>query len=405
MTKPLHHVLTRYAAQPVRQLSRWLIAVAAAATVFACGGGMTTTAGVGSGGTGAATSGAATGFGSVIVNGIRFDDSAAAVTFDDGIPAKSDDLRLGMMLDIIGKRDVGSATGKADTIASSSFAQGPVSLIDIPSGQLTVLGLVVTVSNSTVFEGVSGLGDPAMAAGTIVEVHGIPDEQGRLTATRIERKEIALADQLRLVGPVKNVNAQNKTFSLHGLTVRYQNAALPGLQNGISNGIVVRVKGSLLDAVTIAASSVGARDFSGLKREGVLVNLEGIITSIVSPLVFQVNGLDVNVANPSINVTPVLGSRVEVEGTIVNGTLLATKVEQKGNAQQASNLAELHGPITRLNIVAKNFRLRNSIVRWDANSVFEDGLTPEQLTENLNVVVKGRVTGNMVTIATIKREN
>jgi hypothetical protein len=405
MTKPLQHVLTRYAAQPVRQLSRWLIVVGAAAIVIACGGGVSTTAGVGSGGTGAAVNGPATGFGSVIVNGIRFDDSTAAVTLDDGIPATSDDLRLGMMLEIEGERDVGSAIGKADTIASSSFAQGPISLIDTSSGQLTVLGLVVTVTNSTVFEGASGLDDPALTAGAIVEVHGIPDEQGRLTATRIERKEIALADQLRLVGPVKDLNAQNKTFSLYGLTVRYRNAALTGLQNGISEGIVVRVKGSLLNASTIAANSVGARDFNSANKEGLHINLEGIITSFVFPSVFQVNGLNVNVVNPSINVTPVLGARVEVEGTIVNGTLLATKVEQRGNAQQTSNLIELHGPIVGLNTVAKNFRLRNTMVRWDANSVFEDGLIPEQLANDLSVVVKGRISGNMVTIGTIKREN
>ena len=61
-----------------------------------CGGG------VGTGGTGgdasAYAAGPITGFGSVFVGGVRFDDSAAAVEDADGSSRTRDDLRLGMHL-------------------------------------------------------------------------------------------------------------------------------------------------------------------------------------------------------------------------------------------------------------------------------------------------------------------
>ena len=79
-------------------LWRWaqggLIAAGLAMLVVACGGG------VGSGGTGGFASGPISGFGSVIVNGVRFDDTFATVVDGDGTTRTRDDLRLGMTVDI-----------------------------------------------------------------------------------------------------------------------------------------------------------------------------------------------------------------------------------------------------------------------------------------------------------------
>ena len=61
----------------VRRL-RWLASALAASLLIACGGGIDLAGGVGSGGSGLAE-GTITGFGSVIVDGTRYDDSAAQV--------------------------------------------------------------------------------------------------------------------------------------------------------------------------------------------------------------------------------------------------------------------------------------------------------------------------------------
>ena len=92
---------------PAIGLGRWwrsllaLVLVAAVAVGCGGGGGSTSVAGVGSGGTGSFTSGPITGFGSIIVNGIRFDESAASasgsIKDDDGVVGSSGSLKLGMV--------------------------------------------------------------------------------------------------------------------------------------------------------------------------------------------------------------------------------------------------------------------------------------------------------------------
>ena len=70
-----------------------LLVLSAAAALASCGGG------VGSGGTGSFASGPITGFGSVIVGGVRFDDSTANVEDGEGGRRSRDELRLGPFSD------------------------------------------------------------------------------------------------------------------------------------------------------------------------------------------------------------------------------------------------------------------------------------------------------------------
>ena len=71
----------------------------AVALLSACGGGGGGSASVSSdpaGGSGAYSMGAISGFGSIIVNGVRHDDKSARVFDDDGAARRSDELKLGM---------------------------------------------------------------------------------------------------------------------------------------------------------------------------------------------------------------------------------------------------------------------------------------------------------------------
>src|SRR4051812_46921799 len=92
------------AGSPARQ---WIQLVAATALLAGCGGGGgdAATSPLGGSSSSSGTSFAAgtiAGFGSVIVNGVRFDDSKAKVSDDDGGAAASSALRLGMQVEIQG---------------------------------------------------------------------------------------------------------------------------------------------------------------------------------------------------------------------------------------------------------------------------------------------------------------
>jgi hypothetical protein len=385
----------------------WLAIVAAlAAFLVACGGGGGGggIAAVGSGGTGAVFSGTISGFGSVIVNNVRIDDSTATVTLDDDSIARSLDLKLGMVVEIEGQKDDSGTTGKATSISGYSQVQGPVSAINLAGNQLTVLGVVVTVTPATTFDGAGVTGLGSLAANNIVEIYGIRDASGGVKATRIERK--TATTEVRLVGTVQNSSAT--TFTLNGITVQYLPANLVNLQNGISNGSVVRVKGTLSAPTTIVASKVRAISLTPAIKEGEQVELEGIVTKFTSATDFEVNGLRVTIPGSAKQQgTPALGARIEVEGAVRNNILVATKVEVKDDTQVKADANEVTSTISSIDTPNKTFTLRSGTVtvKWDSNTRFDDSTLPRgaaDLTVNASVEVKGQVTGNVLLASKIE---
>ena len=65
-----------------------------------------------------------------------------------------------------------SASAKAVAFRYGSLVLGVVSAVDAAAGTLTVLGQVVDVSCSTVFDDALAAGLSAVAVGAVVEVHG-----------------------------------------------------------------------------------------------------------------------------------------------------------------------------------------------------------------------------------------
>ncbi|HEY5579811.1 MAG TPA: DUF5666 domain-containing protein, partial [Rhodoferax sp.] len=176
--------------QPNLYLTRrhWL--ALAASAVSGCGGGSaSTTAGLpGTGGTGVVYSqGSISGFGSVIVNGIKFDDHAAIVQLD-GTTLGSADLRLGMVASVQGERGADPKLGTASHIAVWSIAQGLVT--NVAQGvatEFTVAGIKVQADANTVFDGLANAS--AVAKGQRVAVWGLQagaDDSRRWHATRVE---------------------------------------------------------------------------------------------------------------------------------------------------------------------------------------------------------------------------
>ena len=101
-----------------------LAMLGAAAALAGCGGGGDDTAGVGLGGTGAFSVGPITGIGSIIVNGIRYDDSSASIDNDDS-PFRREDFRLGMVVAVQGSPVV-NGRSTASRIVLTSELVGPM---------------------------------------------------------------------------------------------------------------------------------------------------------------------------------------------------------------------------------------------------------------------------------------
>ncbi len=272
------------------------------------------------------------GFGSVIINGVRYESESATVS-KEGKTASQTDLKAG---EIITLRAETGADGvpRAKSIEQSRLVQGSVTAIDAAGNTLTIAGIVITVTDTTVFDaGISG-GLAGIAVGDRIEVHGfVGATSGAATATRIEKADPA-ETEIEVTGKVTALDATNKRFTIGTQVIDYSTATFFGIAaTGPVDGELVEVKGtSLLADGTLKATRVKRED-GGLKgARGDGGDLHGAVTRFVSAADFDVNGQKVTTASSTVYVGGTtadlkLDIKIKVEGKLDdNSVLVADKI-------------------------------------------------------------------------------
>ena len=379
-----------------------LALIGGVATLSGCGGGGSAagTASVGSGGTGSFSSGAITGFGSIIVNGVRFDDSQARITDDDGVVHNSGDLKLGMVVSIVGSGITTAATGSSASATSITFSSELRGPIDSIAGQtLVVLGQTVRVTASTVFESEIAGGLAGLSVGQIVEVHGFVDPAtNQVLATRIERE--ATAASFKLQGQVQALNTSAKTFALGTLTISYAGIAAAAVPANLANGLLVQVTLALSPA-TGTRTALSVRTVARQVEDHDEAELEGTVTAFTSTASFSVNGVAVDASKatfPNGSAGLKLGARVEVKGSTTNGVLVATQVKVENETEVENQEFELHGSVSNLNTTAKTFVVRGVTVSFAGTVRFDNGDASKLAVVNgTSAIVEVRGTNNAAT--------
>ncbi len=198
-----------------------------------CGGGASFGGGIG--GTGLVV-GPITDFGSVIVEGVEFDTSAAIVTID-GQPATPADLALGMVVTVQGEIDSSGTTGVADTVEFTSLIEGPVTDVDLASKTATVLGQTVRVDADTVLDRIA---PDVSAIGVPVRVSGFIDGDGTIRATRISRRPSGLP--FVITGTVRRLDKLARRFHVRGIMIDFSGAVIDAIPaGGLRDGLLARV--------------------------------------------------------------------------------------------------------------------------------------------------------------------
>lgn len=286
-------------------------------------------------------------FGSVVVNGVRYETDSATFLIDDSAGTESD-LKIGQVVLIKGEIDDSLTTGIADEVTFDDNVQGPVDSIDLALGQLVVLGQLVIVGPDTSFDdSISPASLAGISVGDIVEVSGFVAADGSILATRIEDKPAGSPFEVH--GVVSDLDAANFMFSIAGLVVDFATATLNDFPGGqISNGDFVEAKGNSFAANgELVADSVELESVGISGDDGDHVEVEGLITRFVSATDFDVSGIPVttdggtvfeggDVADLGLNV------KVEVEGDLdANGIIVADKVDiRRGKVVRATALVD-----------------------------------------------------------------
>lgn len=353
-------------------------------SLHGCGGG------VGSEGTGAPVAsfyaGPITGFGSIVVNGVHFDEAAASVLDDDGATLERSQLALGMVVQI----DAGAISTAADGTASATATRVRASraLVGPPvvsaGGQLSVLGQVVTIGSATVLDTRFTNGLASIARATAIEVYGDFDSTG-VKATRIAPAASGASYVVR--GPVSAVDASGQTCTIGG-----QSYALSST-TGVAEGSVVKlaVQGSTDSSGRWTTSSQQAQ--AGLSgSNGAEVELEGTVSRLVSATRFVLDGVTVDAGTATVSGGSVVrGSRVSVHGSTNAGVLVATRVSVE--ADDAAKTFELRGSVTSLDRVAQTLVVQVSGRSTTVSLARSDLVFDKGTLADLAVGVKLRVTG------------
>lgn len=360
----------------------------------------------GIGGTGI-SQGPVTGFGSIFVNGIKYEVNAAEFVRNGRSMFSQSDFSIGEFVTIKGSVNADGVTGVAEKVVFSDLLGGPVTEISTDNESIIVMGQTVITDQLTVLLKLVLLTD--LKAGDLVEVSGYRNAGSAIVATSI--KHILTTDSYRVTGIIDALDSTFRTFRISGLTVDYS-AVSPELEAVLENGDLVEV-----EATNVLVENRLQATTLSTNKDLLLANveeaeIEGLITRYISSGEFDVNGIPVlTSANTEFEHKTqsqlALNVKVEVEGRInAAGLLIAEKVELRESNESIELEALIQGINgSQLIVQGNTVTTNNSTIFLDDDDDASTQLRISDLVVGDFVEVKGnRLADGSILATRIDRE-
>jgi hypothetical protein len=263
-----------------------------------------------------------TNFGSIYVNGARFDTSNTEFSVDDE-PGMESDLEKGMKVKVKGRITADRSIAKAERVEYDADIEGPIESISLTEQFIVVLGTTIYVDDLTEFDDVEFT---ELSVDDVVEVSMIANDDGTYVATRIEKEYDD--DDYEIKGIVENLDVDNLTFTLKNKTVDYSNAFEV---DDISNGDYVEVEfrdmspDGIIYALEVEVESDdddGSQGYTTIKSQ--IAELTDGNMVLTSGEVIAINS-DTEVENGELSDLTV-GMRIVVEAEYEDGSLVADEI-------------------------------------------------------------------------------
>ncbi len=289
--------------------------------------------------------GSVSGFGSVIVAGVEYDDTNATVVVEDaqGQSNNTPEVKLGQRV-----RIQHSNTGVADTIQLLPQLRGTASGAQDSQGVFRLLGQTVQTialsdaqKSATVMDGLS-----AVAAGDEIEVHGnwvfdSTRNHAILIATRIEKLAVA-ADPVMVSAVVRARSGNVLTLDdAQGQTLQAANLPANLSAQSLITAWVPRnaLSTSPWAAVRLVDSSPSLSD-----NQHLVLNTQ-VSERDVAQGEIRVQGMLVKLANDTNSPPPAVGAIVQMEIVREGNTFKAITVTQRQSSADFGGTVELKGSI------------------------------------------------------------
>ncbi len=390
-----------YSTMTIKQLFSSLLLL----WIAACSGGISGSGGLPTG----FSVGPIDGFGSVIVNDVRFNTDSASFTVD-GVAASQSDLSVGQVIELEG--NFGSRV--ASSVSYRSEIKGPVTSItlndpELGLGTLVVLGQTVRVNSQTVYDGTSL---SAIVQGNLLEVSGPRNSDGSVVATYLEAK--SNLPEYKVVGTATNATAT--TFSLGALSVNYGSADTSDLPGGVvANGDRVEARtdpAGFSPPSSFVANRVEPADGPN-GQAGARIELEGFVTNFTSAANFRVfdfpvrtdsgtNFINGNAASLANNV------KVQVKGSVASDGFLradSCEIQSTGAIRTEWEVESFNLGASTVTVLGVEWQIRSDTELEDDSSANVDPFTLADLSVGDLVQVRGFLDGSTPVASRFERDD
>lgn len=382
----------------------WAVGLWASLLLTACGGGELFSAvpGVGTGGTGS-VAGTISGLGSVIVDGVRYDDSAAVLERQPDLLQSEtlglSDLQVGqyVYLDL-------AADGIPSRVRLESQLVGLVAGVSVADGQLTVWGQRVRINSNpalgpvTVFSGYSRLAD--VGPNDRVQIYGViqPDNSSptleHIRATRIERLPDNSTLPARLTGML-HANGRLSAWRLAGLALYTTEVSNPAVLASLGAGKLITAVADWPTSATPASwNALALRHAGAVDSTHSSLRLSGAVQLGTDGLL-SVQGVKVNAsaaALAGVRTSLANGDYITVTGTPdgASGQWVASLIEPTPAGGRA---LELHGSVT--SVVSEDIFMVRGVTVNASHAQWRGGTAADLVTGRF-VEVSGNLQGNVL---------
>jgi hypothetical protein len=358
------------------KIKRVLATVLGAVLLSSCVESALTLAEGGMSGTGI-SSGRITGFGSIYVNGVRYNVDQATFYREGELVSGQAAFSVGEFVTVTGVPAEDGSTSTATQVSFESLLVGDVTALSSDNVSITVMGQTVTTDDLTVLHGFTQLSE--LLVGNGVEVSGVRDAAGVITASSLTLRRDHYPNDgslSKLAGNVSGLATAQTTFRLGDVLVDYATAQLEGFAAGtsLSNGMFVEVESrAALQGQRVVASKVRVKQPRADYPANTHLEMEGVVTALASTSRFTLNGQVVATTATTrfdgLSASGIgLNAALEVEGTLdASGVLQATRVALR----HAQNMAGVRwqGAITSIDATQKTFSLLGSTFVVDQASM------------------------------------
>lgn len=314
-------------------------------------------------------SGVISGFGSVYIDGQRYQTDSSTVLINGVAQQGIGSLKVGMNVSLASRPAGDNDLHEAFEIHYSNDVEGVITAIDRNNHQLQLVGTTVTYNDLTHFIGSTTL---SLKVGDRVEVSGYLNTNSEFIATYIELDDYLDNDAHEYTrGIVSAHDAANRSFRLNGILADYNGAIVTGQ---IADGKLVKVSGTLSNG-ELAAHEVQIlrHRFNGEIDEGSISHyeIEGLITSYdVAAKLLSVDGVAYTLAgNLQVSGNAPIQVSTFAEIYINPTTDEIYRIELKGDHLRSDG--RVKGRISAIDTLNKSLTVNGRAYSFSATTRFE----------------------------------